>query len=267
MPCEGPSGAAFKENVSAQYYVTDVISMLELFNTVEYPNDGGKHPTGAYREKSQILKRYLRNQDTFKRLEPILNDILVLHDVIAKEARTSTTSTSGTSRRGHAEAAEPRPITMHECRHTYASLLIDAGANPKAIQTYLGHSKIQTTFDTYRHLIRIRFGAALSGNGFRPAICGLQCLLCQRQNGTGCTPGFKTPLMPAPTPGEALRLDPCRLRDRLEPPERGVRARLLGNISQRRPCDLYPRDDDQGSREAHASSRRGRIGAAVGCVG
>ena len=45
------------------------------------------------------------------------------------------------------------PITLHECRHTFASLLIDAGANPKAIQTYMGHSKIQTTFDTYGHLM------------------------------------------------------------------------------------------------------------------
>jgi integrase len=45
------------------------------------------------------------------------------------------------------------PITLHECRHTFASLLIDAGANAKAIQTFMGHSKIQTTFDTYGHLM------------------------------------------------------------------------------------------------------------------
>lgn len=31
-----------------------------------------------------------------------------------------------------------RPITMHECRHTFASLLVDSGANPKAIQNVLG---------------------------------------------------------------------------------------------------------------------------------
>jgi integrase len=38
-------------------------------------------------------------------------------------------------------------------RHTFASLLIDAGANPKAIQTFMGRSKIQTTLDTYGHLM------------------------------------------------------------------------------------------------------------------
>jgi integrase len=54
------------------------------------------------------------------------------------------------------EEREPvplRPLTMHECRHTFASLLIDAGANPKAIQLVMGHSKIQTTFDVYGHLL------------------------------------------------------------------------------------------------------------------
>ncbi len=51
------------------------------------------------------------------------------------------------------KAAELAPLTLHECRHTFASLLIDAGTNPKAIQTYMGHSKIQTTFDIYGHLM------------------------------------------------------------------------------------------------------------------
>jgi integrase len=51
------------------------------------------------------------------------------------------------------EAELLRPITLHECRHTFASLLIDAGANPEAIQQFMGHSKIQTTFDVYGHLL------------------------------------------------------------------------------------------------------------------
>lgn len=41
---------------------------------------------------------------------------------------------------------------MHECRHCFASLLIEPGANPKAVQEFMGHSKIQTTFDVYGHL-------------------------------------------------------------------------------------------------------------------
>jgi integrase len=44
-------------------------------------------------------------------------------------------------------------LTMHECRHTFASILIDTGANPKAIQEVMGHSKIRTTYDVYGHLL------------------------------------------------------------------------------------------------------------------
>ena len=66
--------------------------------------------------------------------------------------------TANDQEREAAEAAsrEPallQPITLHECRHTFASLLIDSGANPKAIQNFMGHSKIQTTFDVYGHLL------------------------------------------------------------------------------------------------------------------
>ncbi len=51
------------------------------------------------------------------------------------------------------KVAKLRPITLHLWSHTFARLLIDSGANPKAIQTFMGHSKIQTTFDTYGHLM------------------------------------------------------------------------------------------------------------------
>jgi integrase len=50
-------------------------------------------------------------------------------------------------------AVELEPITLHGARHTFASLLIDSGANAKAVQEFMGHSKIQTTFDTYGHLL------------------------------------------------------------------------------------------------------------------
>ncbi|HET7485311.1 MAG TPA: site-specific integrase [Solirubrobacterales bacterium] len=46
-----------------------------------------------------------------------------------------------------------RPITFHECRHTFASLLIDAGVNAKAIQEFMGHATIDETFSRYGHLM------------------------------------------------------------------------------------------------------------------
>ncbi|WP_163468531.1 tyrosine-type recombinase/integrase [Fusobacterium sp. IOR10] len=43
------------------------------------------------------------------------------------------------------------PFNFHSLRHTHATLLIEAGANIKAVQKRLGHAKIQTTLDTYTH--------------------------------------------------------------------------------------------------------------------
>lgn len=45
------------------------------------------------------------------------------------------------------------PITLHECRHTFASLMIAAGVNAKALSTYMGHAGIQITLDLYGHLM------------------------------------------------------------------------------------------------------------------
>jgi integrase len=41
---------------------------------------------------------------------------------------------------------------MHALRHACASLWIEGGKNPKAIQTLMGHSSIKMTYDVYGHL-------------------------------------------------------------------------------------------------------------------
>ncbi len=46
-----------------------------------------------------------------------------------------------------------RSIGLHECRHTFASFMIAAGVNPKALSTYMGHSSVTITFDRYGHLM------------------------------------------------------------------------------------------------------------------
>jgi integrase len=45
------------------------------------------------------------------------------------------------------------PIGLHEARHTFASVLIAAGVNAKAITAYMGHASIQTTYDLYGKLM------------------------------------------------------------------------------------------------------------------
>lgn len=44
-------------------------------------------------------------------------------------------------------------ITLHECRHTFASLMIAAGVNAKALQTFMGHANVSITYDRYGHLM------------------------------------------------------------------------------------------------------------------
>jgi integrase len=48
--------------------------------------------------------------------------------------------------------AKIEKIRFHDLRHTYASLLIEQGENPKYIQKQMGHSKVSTTLDIYAHL-------------------------------------------------------------------------------------------------------------------
>jgi integrase len=44
------------------------------------------------------------------------------------------------------------PITLHEARHTFASILIASGLDAKQVATYMGHSSVQVTFDVYGKL-------------------------------------------------------------------------------------------------------------------
>jgi integrase len=51
------------------------------------------------------------------------------------------------------EGASLKRLTLHECRHTFASLMIAAGVNAKALSTYMGHANISITLDRYGHLM------------------------------------------------------------------------------------------------------------------
>jgi integrase len=44
-------------------------------------------------------------------------------------------------------------LTPHACRHTFASLMIAASVNAKALSTFMGHANISITLDRYGHLM------------------------------------------------------------------------------------------------------------------
>lgn len=63
------------------------------------------------------------------------------------------------------------PIKLHECRHTFASMLIAAGCNAKDLSVVMGHSSISTTFDFYAKMmpggtadVGGKLGAYISGD-------------------------------------------------------------------------------------------------------
>lgn len=51
-----------------------------------------------------------------------------------------------------AEAAGVKHITVHEFRHSHASVLCNAGVNIKEIARRLGHERVEITLKTYAHL-------------------------------------------------------------------------------------------------------------------
>jgi site-specific recombinase XerD len=71
-------------------------------------------------------------------------------------------SVQGAFRRARAAAGiKKRHVSIHTLRHCYATHLLEAGTNPRMIQRYMGHSKLETTMvyfhftqkgteDTYR---------------------------------------------------------------------------------------------------------------------
>jgi integrase len=50
-------------------------------------------------------------------------------------------------------AAGIEPLAIHDARHTYASLMIAAGVNAKALSEFMGHATIAITYDLYGHLM------------------------------------------------------------------------------------------------------------------
>ena len=53
-------------------------------------------------------------------------------------------------------AADLPTIMLHEARHTYASFMIAAGVNAKALSTFMGHANIRITLDLYGHMFQAR---------------------------------------------------------------------------------------------------------------
>lgn len=75
---------------------------------------------------------------------------LVFCDELGREL--SPPAISQAFRRAVEKSDLPR-VRLHDLRHTHATLLLRAGANPKVVSERLGHSSVAFTLDTYSHVI------------------------------------------------------------------------------------------------------------------
>lgn len=75
---------AWVENQDGEFTVRHIISFLTLFNVELFPTDSS-HPIIAYTSKEECLSRYLDNIESYKKLRPLLKEILALYDYIQLE--------------------------------------------------------------------------------------------------------------------------------------------------------------------------------------
>ncbi len=81
---------AWKENENGDFDARDIVSLLTCFNIELFPNksnNGDSNPVVAYEKKSKALELFEQHMDSYRRLRPILKDILVLHDTIRLESQ------------------------------------------------------------------------------------------------------------------------------------------------------------------------------------
>lgn len=78
---------AFRENEGGTYDVRYIVSLLDLFNIVSFPNEKTEHPVRAYSSKSKVLDFFIKHSDQYRRLATLLPDILEFHDTVSSEAR------------------------------------------------------------------------------------------------------------------------------------------------------------------------------------
>ena len=55
--------------------------------------------------------------------------------------------------RDHRTAAMLPDIPLHGLRHTYATLALATGVNPRIVSARLGHATVALTLDVYSHVL------------------------------------------------------------------------------------------------------------------
>lgn len=121
--------------------------------------------TESWDPKEGAIAPKTRNSQRTTPLPGLLRDYLMEHRIATEEPpaealvfgdRTGKAFQAATIYRRADRAWEAQSLgrlRLHQARHTYASYMIAAGVNAKALSSFMGHSSITVTFDLYGHLM------------------------------------------------------------------------------------------------------------------
>ncbi|MXZ86929.1 MAG: hypothetical protein F4Z02_14905 [Acidimicrobiia bacterium] len=90
---------AWHENQEGDVDVVDIIAIMSCFDIAGHP-DRSSHPVDAYRRKASMIDRFEKDSDRYRRLTPVLRDILHLHDLIASDSEWRWQEMGGVSGSG-----------------------------------------------------------------------------------------------------------------------------------------------------------------------
>ena len=90
---------AWHEGDNGDVDVVDVIAIISCFDIESYPGRAN-HPVDAYRRKKSMLDRFQSDPDRYRRLTPIVRDVLHLHDWISFDSEERWRQVGGFSGSG-----------------------------------------------------------------------------------------------------------------------------------------------------------------------
>ena len=113
---------------------------------------GGKYrivPLGP--KSANVLKRYLEAREKKLLSEKLTDGAGQAVFLNKRGVRITPRGVARIIRRYLAESSEKQKLSTHSLRHSFATHLLEAGANLRAVQEMLGHSSLKTT-QKYAHM-------------------------------------------------------------------------------------------------------------------
>lgn len=121
---------------------------LSVSKTWDYKNGGGFVPT----KNASSVRKVQLDWRLIMQLSTLLKDLPAGDPIFVNGKVYNSTANNILAR--HCERANVPVISIHGLRHTHASLLLFAGVSIASVSKRLGHASMNTTQDTYLHVIR-----------------------------------------------------------------------------------------------------------------